>query len=248
MRLVVELVPRDLAALEAQLDEVAGLAGIDAVNVPDLTRFDLRAWQAAVAVRRRGAERWAAIPHVRAMDIDLRRPWAPLADLDAAGVTEVLVVTGDPPADMRHPVTGAGVLDVIRMIKRERPEWRVYAALDPYRAGFAQERDYLQRKLDAGADGFFTQPFFDVRLMAVWRELLAGVPVYWGVTSVTSERSQRYWLTRNRAVFPAGFEPTLAWHQRFAGEALDFAARHDTHVYFMPIRVGIRAWLGRLLT
>jgi hypothetical protein len=72
----------------------------------------------------------------------------------------------------------------------------------------------------------------------------AGVPVYWGVTSVTSERSQRYWLTRNRAVFPAGFEPTLAWHRRFAAEALEFAERHDTHVYFMPIRVGIQAWLG----
>ena len=164
-------------------------------------------------MRRLGGDRWAAIPHVRAMDVDLQRPWTPLAELDAAGVAEVLVVTGDPPADMRHPVTGAGVLDVIRMLKRERPEWRVYAALDPYRAGFAQERDYLQRKLDAGADGFFTQPFFDVRLMAVWRELLAGVPVYWGVTSVTSQRSQRYWLTRNRAVFPEGFEPTLAWHR-----------------------------------
>jgi methylenetetrahydrofolate reductase (NADPH) len=83
--------------------------------------------------------------------------------------------------------------------------------------------------------------------MDVWRELLPGVPVYWGVTSVTSERSRRYWLTRNRAVFPAGFAPTLAWHRRFAGEALDFAARHDTNVYFMPIRVGIHAWLGDLL-
>jgi len=245
MRIVVELVPRDLAALELQLAEVAQLPRVDAVNVPDLTRFALRSWQAAVAVRRSG--RWAAVPHVRAMDVDLGRPWTPLAELDAAGVDEVLVVTGDPPADMRHPVTGAGVLDVIRMVKRERPAWRVYAALDPYRAGFAQERDYLQRKLDAGVDGFFTQPFFDVRLMEVWRELLPGVPVYWGITSVTSRSAQSYWLTRNRAVFPAGFEPTLAWHRRFAADALAFAERHDTHLYFMPIRVGIGAWLGDLL-
>lgn len=248
MRVVVELVPRDLAALEAQLTEVAALARVEAVNVPDLVRFDLRAYRAAAAVRRLGGGRWAAIPHLRAMDVDLDRPWAPLAELDAAGVDEVLVVTGDPPADMRHRVTGAGVVDVIRMVKRERPGWRVYAALDPYRAGFAQERDYLHRKLEAGADGFFTQPFFDVRLMAVWRELAPGVPVYWGVTSVTSPRSKNYWLTRNRAVFPAGFEPTLEWHRRFAGHALDFAARHDTHVYFMPIRVGIGAWLGELLS
>lgn len=245
MRVVVELVPRDLPAIAEQLAEVAGLRRVDAVNLPDLTRFDLRAWQAAVEVRRAG--RWAVIPHVRAMDVDLRRPWRPLEALDAAGVDEVLVVTGDPPTDMRHPVTGANVIDVIRMIKRARPGWRVYAALDPYRAGFASERDYVQRKLDAGVDAFFTQPFFDVRLMGVWRELFPGVPIYWGVTSVTSERSRRYWLTRNRAVFPGGFEPTLAWHRRFAAEALAFAEATDSHLYFMPIRVGIGAWLGELL-
>jgi methylenetetrahydrofolate reductase (NADPH) len=181
------------------------------------------------------------------MDVDLRRPWAPLAALDAAGVDEVLVITGDPPETMSHPVTGAGVLDVIKMIRRERPTWRVYAALDPYRAGFAAERDYLQRKLDAGAEAVFTQPFFDLRLMHVWRDLFPDLPIYWGVTSVTSDRAQRYWLTRNRAVFPAGFEPTLAWHQGFAREALAFAEATGTHIYFMPIRVGIRAWLGSLL-
>jgi methylenetetrahydrofolate reductase (NADPH) len=247
MRVVVELVPRDLPALRQQLAEVADLRRVHAVNVPDPTRFTVRGWQAAVEVRRAGAGRWAAIPHLRAMDVDLRRPWSPLEELDAAGVDEVLVITGDPPVDMSYPVTGAHVLEVIRMLKRARPSWRVYAALDPYRAGFASEREYLQRKLDAGVEAFFTQPFFDLRLMAVWRDLLAEVPIYWGVTSVTSERTQRYWLTRNRAVFPAGFEPTLAWHRRFAAESLAFAEANDTNLYFMPIKVGIHAWLGEVL-
>lgn len=245
MRVVIELVPRDREALEKQWHEVATLARVDALNVPDIVRFGLRGYEAAVLLRAQAP--LPVIPHIRAMDVDLRQPWAPLATLDAAGVHEVLVITGDPPDDMRHPVTGAGVLDVIRMIRRERPSWRVYAALDPYRAGFAAERDYLQRKLDAGAEAVFTQPFFDVRLMHVWRDLFPELPIYWGVTSVTSERAQRYWLTRNRAVFPAGFEPTLAWHQAFAREALAFAEATDTHVYFMPIRVGIGAWLGQLL-
>ena len=247
MRVVVEVVPRDREALAGQLDELAALPRVAAVNTPDLTRFALRGWQAAIEVRRAARGRWAAIPHVRAMDVDLRRPWPVLARLDDAGIDEVLVITGDPPLDMGYPVTGAHVLDVIRMIRRERPAWRVYAALDPYRAGFAAEREYLQRKLDAGVEAFFSQPFFDVRLMAVWRDLLPDVHVYWGITSVTSERTQRYWLTRNRAVFPAGFEPTLAWHRAFAAEAVAFAEATGTHLYFMPIRVGIRAWLGEVL-
>lgn len=246
MRIVLELVPRDAESLQAQLRDVAPLARVDAINVPDLARFALRGPEAAVLVRTAG---YPAIPHVRAMDVDLRRPWAPLAALDAAGIDEVLVVTGDPPTDLRHAVTGAGVLDVIRMIKRERPRWRVYAALDPYRAGFAAERDYVARKLEAGADGLFTQPFFDIRLMAVWRDLLpADTPVYWGITSVTSEASARYWSTRNRAVFPADFAPTLVHARALAADALAFARASGVNLYFMPIRVSIRAWLGDLLS
>ncbi len=83
--------------------------------------------------------------------------------------------------------------------------------------------------------------------MEVWREILAGVPIFWGVTNVTSGRAMSYWLTRNRAVFPAGFEPTLARHKGLAARALEFAERHDQHLYFMPIRVDIVGWLGDLL-
>lgn len=247
VRVSVELIPRDAATLSAQLDDVATLARVDSINVPDQLQFEMRGWQAVVDVVRRAGARWRCVPHVRAMDLDVKRAWSALPELRAAGVNEVLVVTGDPPADMRHKITGATAVEVIRHLKSADPDLRVYAALDQYRSGFAAERDYMLRKLDAGADGFFTQPFFDVRLMGVWRDLMGQTPVFWGVTSVTSERSMRYWLSRNRAVFPAGFEPTLAWHKRFAADALRFAEDHDADVYFMPIRVGIGDWLGDLL-
>lgn len=245
MRWVVELVPRDAEALEQQLAEVAELPGIDALNVPDIVRFPLRSSEAARIMRQRSG--LPVIPHVRAMDVDLKRPEPLLEAFDAAGVDELLIITGDPPEDMRHRVTGASVVEVLRAFRRLRPTWRLYAALDPYRDGFAAERDYLQRKLDAGADAVFTQPFFDLRLMAVWRDLFPELDIYWGVTSVTSERAMRYWLTRNRAIFPASFEPTLAWHRAFAAQAIEFARDTRSSCYFMPIRVGIRDWLGGVL-
>jgi len=247
MRVAVELVPRDAASFRAQLSDLGSLGRVDLVNVPDLAHFEVRAWQAALTVRSHDGGRWGAVPHLRAMDIDPARPWAPAVELRGVGVNEVLVVTGDPPAGMGHDITGATALQVITALKAAHPDWRIYAALDPYRDGFAAERDYALRKLDAGADGFFTQPFFDLRLMGVWRELMAGVPVFWGVTSVTSKRSMRYWLSRNRAVFPAGFEPTLAWHRRFAADALAFAEQHDASIYFMPIKVDLGEWLGDVL-
>jgi len=271
MRLVVELVPRDVVALGEQLAELAVLGRVDSVNVPDLRQFELRSWQAALQVRSTGAGRWAAIPHLRARDCATVPEWQPARALREAGVGEVLVVTGDPPraaaavAGATEPATAGpartvlgvpdpvpdgsalSTLDAIRAMKLANPDWKVYAALDPYRSGLAAERDYALRKLDAGADGFFSQPFFDLRLLEVWRELMAGTQVFWGVTSVTSERSARYWTGRNRAVLPSGFEPSLAWHRRLAREVLAFAEHHDEHVYFMPIKVGLGEWLGDLL-
>jgi methylenetetrahydrofolate reductase (NADPH) len=251
MRVSIELVPRDAEALKAQVDESLALgARVGAVNLPDLLRFDLRSHDAACLASehaRSCGRDVACIPHVRAMDVVTELPWAPSARLREAAVRELVVVQGDPPVDMRHTVTGATSLEVIAKLRREHPDWTLYAALDPYRQGMAQERDYALRKLDAGADGFFTQPFFDVRLMGAWRDLLPHVPVFWGVTSVTSVKSMRYWVVRNRAVFPSGFEPTLSWHHRFAADVLRFCEEHDADVYFMPIRVSIGAWLGEVL-
>lgn len=251
MRVSIELVPRDPASLQRQLDATLALGDrVHAVNLPDLLRFEVRSWDAAAHAARhsRAAGRpLDAIAHLRAMDVPLDRPLAAATTLAAAGLREVVVVQGDPPDDMRHDLSGASSIDVIAKLRRERPDWRIYAALDPYRQSIKAERDYALRKLDAGADGFFTQPFFDVRLLGAWRDLLPDVPVFWGSTSVTSPRSLAYWVSRNRAVFPAGFEPTLAWNRRFAAEFLDAVRSLGGDVYFMPIRVSIDAWLGDAL-
>ena len=266
MRLSVELVPRDEASLDAQLAEVACLARVDTINVPDLSQFELGGWRAAATVRRAGT--WAPVPHLRATQLcdSAHHVQAVVAGLSTIGVREVLVVSGDqgpPESSPRTRVSEqpplvdrlAGPADepetpalrAIRLLKEADPHLKVYAALDPYRAGFAEELAYVQAKLAAGADGLFTQPFFDLRLLGVWRELTAGVDVFWGVTSVTSARSQRYWLSRNRAIFPAGFEPTLEWHRGLAARVIDEVSENGGNLYFMPIRVGIIDWLGDLL-
>lgn len=267
MRLSVELVPRDEASMASQLAEVVCLPRVDTINVPDLSQFELRGTQAADQVRSAG--RWARVLHLRATEVCAS---AGAADelakgLDAVGVREVLVVSGDqgPATKPASGATSSGqtsrntstvraagtcetpALEAIRLLKAADPGLIVYAALDPYRAGFADELAYAEAKLEAGADGLFTQPFFDLRLLDVWRELTAGVNVFWGITSVTSPRSQRYWLSRNRAVFPFGFEPTLEWHRALAARVVDDVAARGGNLYFMPIRVGIVDWLGDLL-
>jgi len=242
MRISVELIPRSDEDLDRQLVEVAELSSVDTVNVPDIVRFPLRSWQACNP-RRIGDLR--AIPHLRAIDVDPEAPLPFSRTLREDGVSEVLVIAGDAPADMSRPVYDTSSDCLIRRLKHEQPQLTVYAALDPYRQGLAAERDYLLRKLDAGADGVFTQPFFDMRLVEIWGDLLAriGTTVFWGATSVTNARAARYWTTRNRAVLPAGFQPTLAHSRTLAAELLSYARAHADNVYFMPIRASCLAYL-----
>jgi methylenetetrahydrofolate reductase (NADPH) len=244
-RISIELVPRSLASLDADLRAIrAHFPGVDTLNVPDLLRFPLRSWEACAHARKDLAR---AIPHLRAMDAAPGAPFALREKLAASGIRDVLVVTGDPPQDLSHRVHPTTPVELIRRIKREAPELRVYAGFDPYRAGVRSELDYVHAKLDAGADGFFSQPLFDERLLDVWAELLEGREVWWGVTPVVGARTRSWWEAKNRAFFPAGFDASLEWSRRFAARALEWARDRGTNLYFMPIRTDLVRWLEGVL-
>ncbi len=245
MRISVELIPRGEAELLGDAKTVrSAMPRASAFNIPDLMRFPMRSWDAC---RLTSAILPASIPHIRAIDIppgdDL-----PLAEaIQAAGLGEVLVIRGDPPHDMSHRTYPNSSEDIIRRFKRSCPGLRVYAAFDPYRLGFRDELTAAHRKLDAGADGFFTQPLFDLRLLEICAGMLAGQDVFWGIAPVVGERSQAYWETTNRVIFPTGFAPTLGWNRAFATNAVRTIQGFGGNVYFMPIRVNLAAYLTGLL-
>jgi methylenetetrahydrofolate reductase (NADPH) len=244
-RVSIELVPRSSESLEADLATVrARLPSVTTINVPDLLRFDLRSWDAC-ALARRHFER--AIPHVRAMDFTPKQAPALLERLEQRDLTEVLVVRGDPPQDMSHRVHPTTSAELIQSLKTLAPGLRVFAAFDPYRGGLRNELDGVREKLAAGADGFFSQPMFDLRLMEICAEQLAGHDVYWGISPVVRTGSRRYWEVKNRAFFPADFEPTLAWNRSFAARCIDWARAGDHDLYFMPIRLDVAEYLEGLL-
>lgn len=244
MRISIELVPRNEADLRAQLEDVKTFTRVDTVNIPDITRFPIRSWQGCARALDTVSH---AIPHLRAIDFNLAKALPASADLNRHGLNEVLVVAGDAPADMSRTVYTTTSIDLIRKLRAEQSDLTVYGAFDPYRQGFQAERAYAKQKLEAGASGFFTQPFFDVRLMEIYAEQLDGLNVFWGVTTVTSRRSQLYWQSRNRAIFPADFEPTLDWNRRLARDALAFTEMHGGNIYFMPIRASIADYLTGIL-
>jgi methylenetetrahydrofolate reductase (NADPH) len=245
MRISVELVPRSEADVYADASLVrTAMPEANAFNIPDLMRFPLRSWDACGITSKILP---ASIPHIRAIDIP------PVGDLPMAeailsyGLSEVLVIRGDPPHDLSHQTYPNTSADVIRRFKRHHPKLKVFAAFDPYRQGFRDELDAIARKVDAGADGFFTQPIFDLRLLEVWAEMLRGHSVFWGIAPVIGARSRAYWETTNKIIFPSDFKPTLDWNRAFASSAIRTIRNLDANVYLMPIRVDLTKYLNGLI-
>ena len=238
-RISVELVPRDALREELAVLKEGGFA-IDLINIPDLLRFPTRSWEGAALAQQYFP---TAMPHIRAMDVDLERPLSMGEYLRQNQIKEVLIIEGDPPQDMTHTVYPTVTTDVIRIFREELPEIRVYAGIDQYRGSMQQEQYRIRRKLQAGAAGFFTQPFFDLRLMAMYADMLEGLVVDWGVSPVESERAKSYWELKNHVVFPKKFAATLAWSVDFAREVQAFAQSRGDSVYLMPIRTDLTAYL-----
>lgn len=244
-RISIELVPRDEDSLKQDLKHLKEVFhGVNTVNIPDLARFSLRSWQGCAMAKDYFPN---AIPHIRAMDLRRDEPLPMVDFLRKHNIKEVLVVTGDRRSAEEHPDTASAV-DIIRKFRDEMPEVVVYAAIDQYRNGFQTECDYVQRKRDAGATGFFTQPFFDLRLMEIYAEMFAGMDLFFGVSPVISERSVAYWRNNNRVIFPKGFIPTLGWNRDFTSQALAFARKMRINFYIMPIRVDLKNYLTGILS
>jgi methylenetetrahydrofolate reductase (NADPH) len=252
MLVSLEAVPRSREDLVSFIGTAAAYPQIGNINVADLLRFPIRSWEACgilgEAARKKGRS-YCFIPHLRAIDFDPARPFpSTLIDcFTAEGIREVLVISGDIPEKNQTSsrlTYNTKTVDFIRKLKREMPGLKIYAAFDPYRSNIRRELDYLKAKEDTGAEAFFSQPFFDLRLLEIYAEYLEGKNVFWGVSPVLSAGSRNYWESRNRAVFPKSFRPDLFWNVDFARRVLDYCDSHGFNLYLMPIRVDLESYLA----
>ncbi len=244
MEISLELVPRDQQYIQEQTTFVEQhIPQISAINFPDLIRFDIRAWQACQFINHSNLKR---IAHLRAIDFDLHRSFPLTGFFAENGIREVLVIEGDKPQDMKRQIYPTTSIALINKLKKEVPGVKIYAAFDPYRNNIRYELEYLAQKMEAGAEGFFSQPFFDLRLLEIYSEYLEGQEVYWGISPVTSENSRLYWETRNRAIFPKSFNPTMSWNTQFGQQVIEFCQKNHFHLYLMPIRIALADYLNNL--
>jgi methylenetetrahydrofolate reductase (NADPH) len=256
MMVSLEAVPRSAAVLRAAAAAAAEFSRITVINVPDMLRFPIRSWEACgmlsgPAAAAGSPAAFCFIPHLRAIDYDPAKPFPHAGFFRRAGIRAALVVKGDLPAGQgavpAPPFYSTGTTAFIRKLKAELPDLEIYAAFDPYRTNIRYELDYVKAKEDAGAAGFMSQPFFDLRLLEIYAEYLEGKKVFWGVSPVLSASSRNYWESRNRAVFPRNFQPDLYWNVDFGRRVLRFCEKRGFHLYLMPIKVDLAAYLSGVL-
>ncbi|TCS77248.1 methylenetetrahydrofolate reductase [Pectinatus cerevisiiphilus] len=244
MNISVELVPRTEKDLREELQLMKDKAfPIDLINVPELLRFAIHGWEGAAIAQEYGFE---TMPHIRALDIDLTRELPMKGYLQKRKIRKVLAITGDPPQSMATKVYPTISTDIIRKFQQEMPEVEVFAGIDQYRSSMRQEMYMVRRKLQAGAAGFFTQPFFDLRYMEMYAELLDGLDVYWGISPVLSENSVSYWKIKNNVIFPKDFEPTLEWNIDFACKVKEFVKKAGGNMYIMPIKTNLEKYMNSI--
>ncbi len=250
-KISVELIPRNKETLEEEVKLIKDLAPlVNTINIPDLLRFNLRSWQATAIT---GKTYPNSIPHLRAMDFPSSGFQAYFNDnglnkqIEDGNIQSILVVKGDKPQDKSKKVFDTQSTELISFIKKEYPNIKIYGAIDQYRSSTDEEISYVKEKIDAGADGFFTQPFFDIPQMAEYGEKLDEtklcMELFWGVSPVCTERSKHYWENLNNVTFPQNFKFDIESNIEFAKEALEFIIKRKTSIYFMPIKVDLKQYL-----
>lgn len=239
MKISFEVVPRDQEATAKQMSFIEqSLPFVNTVNVPDLLRLPIRSWEGTDFVNR---QQYDFIPHVRSIDFD-RKDGRLQKLIEQRELDKILLVTGDPPPDRTHQVYDTDVVDLVADIRRDFPEIEIYCGFDPFRSSVKQERDYINRKFDAGCDYILSQPFFDSRMVEVYSDFLPADKVFWGISPVVSEKSRAYWEKVNNVVFPKSFAPTYEWNVDFAKNVLEHCFNTGANVYFMPIRINLEKY------
>ena len=243
MKISFEIVPRTIEAFAEQYRFVESLGdAVSVINVPDIQRFAIRSWQVQPQI---DTQRYHFIPHFRAIDFKLDGGEL-FRIVEENQLKQLLLVSGDPPEGLQRKFYNTDVVDLIRVLKQRYPELNVFAGFDPHRQGLQDECEYIQRKIDAGVTGFFSQPFFDVRMIEIYAEQLQGCETYIGLSPITTTASMQYWEVKNKVRFPSGFRPDYQWSIDFANQALAIAQQLEVNIYFMPIRIDLQRYFSSL--
>lgn len=241
-----ELVPRDLIVLKKDSNQyLLEFESIQGINIPDIKRLPHRSIDVAKELLK---ESMTVMPHIRTQDHAIKTHLYNIEELYSQGLKHILFITGDAYTSPFHDHHLVTPVELIKEVKKQFPKLNVYAGLDPYRQKTQIELDYANAKLDAGADGLFSQPFFDCNLARFYLNRFTHTQLFLGMSPVLTEKSKAYWEHTNHVIFPKEFNYTLDYNVNLAKELIKESKSFNQHVYLMPIKTDIRQYLSLIFS
>lgn len=217
---------------------------INGINIPDIMSLPIRSFESAEHLL---DEKILTFPHIRTIDRSAEDSIKIISKLMEKGLGHLLIISGDPIPCQIFPSKPVTTPELIKLCKQTFPKLKVYAGFDPYRQSIKQELTYIEEKLKAGSDGFFTQPFFDPNLARIYLDQLTSSTVFLGISPVLTEQNKAYWINRNHVVFPPNFTIDLNLNIQLDRQLMELAQEYQQHTYLMPITMPPSEYLGYLL-
>jgi homocysteine S-methyltransferase len=209
----IELLPPKGADMSALIDKIKLCAdhGIDAINIPDGPRASSRLSPMVTAIKTQQVADIETILHVCCRDRNIISMQSDMLGVQAMGLKNVLLITGDPPKLGEYPdATAVFDLDSIALTAvvddlnrgldiagNELPEplsLTIGVGANPVASDLHREIDRFKQKAAAGAEYAITQPVFDTEMFYTFQAAVAEckVPLVAGIWPFTSYKNAEF--------------------------------------------------------
>jgi methionine synthase I (cobalamin-dependent)/5,10-methylenetetrahydrofolate reductase len=209
--------------------EIAGAkmcreAGIDCINVPDGPRASARMSAQVTCQLIQNQAGIETVLHFCCRDRNILGIQSELLGAHAAGIRNLICITGDPPRMGTYPdatavfdVDSIGLIRIASQLNHgldlggnamgSQTSLLIGAGANPGSHHMDEELRRLEKKVEAGAEYFVTQPVFDLDLLENFlkRTEQYRLPVIAGVWPLTSLRNAEFMIHELRVPVPAEF-------------------------------------------
>lgn len=210
----IEITPPRGTDLSSILEKVRFCSkhGIDAVNIPDGPRASSRMSPMVAAVMiQQSVPEIEAILHVCCRDRNLIGMQADMLGASAIGLSNMLLITGDPPKVGEYPdVTGVFDLDSVALtsvvhnlnrgvdiggnVLAQPLTLTIGVGANPVANDMEREIRRFREKVEAGAEYAITQPVFDVEMLLRFLDRIAPfrIPIISGIWPLVSYKNAEF--------------------------------------------------------
>src|ERR1022692_3545316 len=241
--------------------------GIDCINVPDGPRASARMSAQVTCQLIQQHAGIEAVNHFCCRDRNILGIQSELLGAHAAGVRNLICITGDPPRMGSYPdatavfdVDAIGLVNIVNNLNHgldiggnpmgSQTGLLIGVGANPGALNMDEEIRRFDWKVEAGAEYVVTQPVFDLRLLEAFVKRIehARIPVICGIWPLTSFRNAEFMVNELRVPVPGDFMERMRKvdnAEKAREEGVNIAREMVTRVRGMVQGVQLSAPFGR---